>query len=181
MSQGNLLPTDKPLDVAIVAGIFKITLPDGRTPTRATARSRSPRRAHRQRATATSCSRPRHSRRMPRNLTSTRKASVVILPGDSASTTVGQDRALDFRQQVRPARRSAQSVSRNAGSGCAQNGTPVSTGRRSAAGKSRGRPRRSCEGNLRSDRRATRYEMNAKVIRRPTRCCSRPRRCCASA
>ncbi len=32
MSQGNLLPTDKPLDVAIRGeGFFKITLPDGRT------------------------------------------------------------------------------------------------------------------------------------------------------
>jgi flagellar basal-body rod protein FlgG len=32
MTQGNLLPTDKPLDVAIRGeGLFKITLPDGRT------------------------------------------------------------------------------------------------------------------------------------------------------
>jgi flagellar basal-body rod protein FlgG len=32
MSQGNLLPTDKPMDVAIRGeGFFKITLPDGRT------------------------------------------------------------------------------------------------------------------------------------------------------
>ena len=32
MTQGNLLPTDKPLDVAIRGeGLFKISLPDGRT------------------------------------------------------------------------------------------------------------------------------------------------------
>src|SRR4029453_18047250 len=32
MSQGNLLPTDKPLDIAIRGeGFFKVTLPDGRT------------------------------------------------------------------------------------------------------------------------------------------------------
>src|ERR1700754_4925062 len=32
MTQGNLLPTDKPLDVAIRGeGFFKITMPDGRT------------------------------------------------------------------------------------------------------------------------------------------------------
>jgi len=66
MTQGNLLPTDKPLDVAIRGeGFFKINMPDGRT---AYTRDGSSRR------TATSCSPASRSRRTPRASPSTHRA-----------------------------------------------------------------------------------------------------------
>src|SRR4030095_15100260 len=130
MTQGNLLPTDKPLDVAIRGeGFFKITLPDGRTAFTRDGSFELDAQGRMVTANGYVLQPGLTIAQDAKNLTVNSQGQVsVTLPGQTASTIVGQ---IELAQFVNKS--GLQAIGDNLfletpASGAPQNGTPSSDG-----------------------------------------------------
>jgi flagellar basal-body rod protein FlgG len=130
MTQGNLLPTDKPLDVAIRGeGFFKISLPDGRTAYTRDGSFELDAQGRMVTANGYVLQPGLTIAQDAKNLTVNSQGTVsVTLPGQTTSTTVGQ---IELAQFVNKS--GLQAIGDNLfletpASGTPQNGTPSSDG-----------------------------------------------------
>jgi flagellar basal-body rod protein FlgG len=130
MTQGNLLPTDKPLDVAIRGeGLFKITLPDGRTAYTRDGSFELDAQGRLVTAQGNVVQPGLTIAQIAKNLTVNAQGQVsVSLPGETTSTTVGQIELAIFVNKS-----GLQAIGDNLfletpASGAPQNGTPSTDG-----------------------------------------------------
>ena len=130
MTQGTLLPTGKDYDVAIRGeGFFKILLPDGRTAYTRDGSFEMDAQGRIVTAQGNRCA-ARHHDPAERHLGIHQRAGPGLGSCPGPTRRPGRpDRARDFRQQGRPARRSATTcILETPASGTPQNGTPTTDG-----------------------------------------------------